>query len=154
MKNYNTTLLIVIKDNKILLGQKKKGFAAGKFNGIGGKVEENETVEQAMIRETQEEIGITPKNYHQIGTLNFDEYVKGERALVVVNVFVAYDYDKEITESEEMIPCWFDINNIPYDKMLPDDIYWYPYMLRDKRFEGTFQFDENFNVISHFVKEV
>ena len=153
MKKYNTTLLMIIKDKKILLGQKKKGFAAGKFNGIGGKVEENETVEQAMIRETQEEIGITPKNYYQIGTLNFDEYVKNERALVVVNVFVAYDYEGEIIESNEMIPRWFDINNIPYDKMLPDDKYWYPYLLKGKKFKGNFIFDENFNVISHFVEE-
>ena len=154
MKNYNTTLLIIIKNNRILLGQKKKGFAAGRFNGIGGKVEQNETVEQAMVRETQEEIGITPKDYYQIGTLLFDEYVKNERATVKVNVFIAKDFDGILVETEEMKPCWFNINNIPFDKMLPDDKYWYPYLLNSQKFEGNFVFDKNFNVVSHFVKEV
>ena len=60
MKKIQTTLLFLLKENQILLGMKKRGFGAGKYNGIGGKLEPDETVEQAMVRETQEEIGVTP----------------------------------------------------------------------------------------------
>ena len=60
MKNKETTLLIIKKENKILLARKKRGFGLGKWNGIGGKIEENETPEEAMIRETEEEIFATP----------------------------------------------------------------------------------------------
>ena len=56
MKTQLTTLLLILKDNQILLAEKKRGFGVGKFNGIGGKVEKDETIEGAMIRETQEEI--------------------------------------------------------------------------------------------------
>ncbi len=35
----------------MLLGEKKRGFGEGYFNGFGGKVEAGETVQQAAIRE-------------------------------------------------------------------------------------------------------
>jgi len=54
------TLLFLIKDDQILLAMKKRGFGAGRFNGVGGKVEPGETIEQALIRESQEEINVTP----------------------------------------------------------------------------------------------
>ena len=69
MKTINTTLLLVIKDGKILLAQKKRGFGEGKFNGVGGKAEEGETIEQTMLRETKEEIGIVPTIYKKQGEI-------------------------------------------------------------------------------------
>jgi 8-oxo-dGTP pyrophosphatase MutT (NUDIX family) len=41
---------------------KKRGFGHGKYNGFGGKVELNETIMDAAIRETNEECGIVPIN--------------------------------------------------------------------------------------------
>ena len=55
----HTTLMLLKKDGKLLLGLKKRGFGLGKINGIGGKVEEGESVEAAAVRETFEEIGVT-----------------------------------------------------------------------------------------------
>ncbi len=60
MKQLETTLLLLRKGNQILLAMKKRGFGAGKFNGVGGKLEENETLEDAMLRETKEEIDVIP----------------------------------------------------------------------------------------------
>ena len=45
--------LVMITDrvkNQILLGMKKRGFGSGKWNGFGGKVEPNETIEEAAKR--------------------------------------------------------------------------------------------------------
>lgn len=36
--------------NQILLGMKKRGFGVGKWNGFGGKIEENETTEEGAKR--------------------------------------------------------------------------------------------------------
>ena len=44
--------------NEILLGLKKTGFGAGKYAGFGSKVESEETVEAATIRELKEEASI------------------------------------------------------------------------------------------------
>jgi len=40
----------VRRERAILLGYKKRGFGAGKWNGFGGKVEIGETVEDAAKR--------------------------------------------------------------------------------------------------------
>ena len=52
------TLLMVVRDGSVLLGEKKRGFGEGFYNGFGGKVEEGETVEEATLRELEEEAGI------------------------------------------------------------------------------------------------
>ena len=69
-----TTLCLLKKDNEILLAMKKRGFGEGKYNGVGGKIENGETPEEAMLRETQEEIAVTPTKYEKVGFLEFDEY--------------------------------------------------------------------------------
>lgn len=38
------------KNRKVLLGYKKRGFGMHKWNGLGGKVEPAETIEQGAIR--------------------------------------------------------------------------------------------------------
>ncbi len=44
------TLVFLVDDDRVLLGMKKRGFGAGKWNGFGGKVEPGETIEEAAIR--------------------------------------------------------------------------------------------------------
>ncbi len=45
-----TTLVMVTNESNILLGLKKRGFGSGKLNGFGGKVEPNESIEEAAKR--------------------------------------------------------------------------------------------------------
>lgn len=59
--------VIVVKDGKILCGKRHNDTGYGLLCGPGGHVEHGETAEQAAIRETQEEFGITPKNIIQLG---------------------------------------------------------------------------------------
>lgn len=102
-RTINTTLVLIFQNNKVLLAQKKRGFAQGTFNGIGGKQDPGETIEQAMIRETQEEIGVTPTEYCQVGLIRFDTWYKGERVDLNLNIFTCSDFVGEIEETEEMI---------------------------------------------------
>lgn len=47
------TLLFVLRSNptlQVLLGYKKRGFAEGRWNGFGGKVQPNESIEDAAVR--------------------------------------------------------------------------------------------------------
>ncbi len=152
MKTTNTTLLIVIQDDKLLLATKKRGFAKGKINGVGGKQQPGETIEEAMIRESIEEIGITPTNYQLRGILEFDEKFNDERQIIKMHVYTATEFDGTPTESNEMSPIWINKNNIPYDKMFGDDILWYPQMLEGKNFKGSVVFDDDYNITSHDIK--
>lgn len=44
-------LVIIKKDDKVLLGMKKCGFGVGYFNGFGGKVEFSEMIEEVVVCE-------------------------------------------------------------------------------------------------------
>lgn len=151
LKILNTTILIIEKENKILLGQKKRGFAKGVFIGIGGKQDSNETITQTMIRETQEEIGVTPTEYSKVGVIYFDTYYKGEHVNLVLNIYKATDFAGEPVETDEILPMWFDKKNIPYDKMLEDDIVWMEIVLAGKCVTGKVVFDENLKMQSNTI---
>lgn len=135
----NQVLLYIVKDGKVLLIEKKRGLGSGLINGLGGKVEENETIEQAVIREAKEEAGITPKDLKKKATLFF---TNNENKHIIVHVFVAYDYEGEPIETEEAKPFWQSINEIPYDKMWEDDIYWLPYVISGLYVYGEFKFKD------------
>ena len=154
MDRLETTLCLLKKDNKILLAMKKRGFGEGKYNGVGGKIEKGETPEQAMIRETEEEISVTPTKYEKVGTIEFDEFYKGNKEKVVFYLYLADEWKGEPSESEEMKPEWFDINSIPYDKMFPDDKYWLPHVLEGKKINAYFEFDEEWNMLSSKITDL
>lgn len=59
---------VIIEDNKLLLIYKKKH---NHYEFPGGKVEENETIEQTAIRETKEEIGCNIEIIKYIGYNDF-----------------------------------------------------------------------------------
>ncbi|XP_070218912.1 oxidized purine nucleoside triphosphate hydrolase isoform X1 [Bos mutus] len=44
------TLVLVLQPQRVLLGMKKRGFGAGRWNGFGGKVHEGETIEDGAKR--------------------------------------------------------------------------------------------------------
>lgn len=137
--NKVATLLFYRRENEILLAMKKRGFGEGRWNGVGGKVEKDESIEEALVRESQEEIGVAPNSLGKVALLNFT-FPDGSPDWEV-HVYFSDKYDGEPTETEEMKPKWFDINNIPYEQMWEDDIYWLPLVIDGKKIEGKFAFD-------------
>ncbi|HUJ09793.1 MAG TPA: 8-oxo-dGTP diphosphatase [Verrucomicrobiae bacterium] len=131
-------LCFVIRDGQILLIRKKRGLGAGKINGPGGRLEKGETALASAIRETQEEIGVTPTGLEQIGELFF-EFADGYKLHVAV--FAASGCLGDLRETVEATPIWTRIENIPYDEMWEDDPHWLPLLLARKKFRGYFLFD-------------
>lgn len=149
-----TTLCLLKKDDQILLAMKKRGFGEGKYNGVGGKIENNETPDEAMIRETKEEISVTPTKYEQVGIIEFDEYYKGNKQNLVFYLYFVYEWEGTPLETEEMNPKWFNINDIPYSQMFPDDKYWLPLILEGKKIRAYFEFDENWNLLTKKIDDL
>jgi hypothetical protein len=46
-----------------------------------------------------------------------------------------------------MKPFWFPVDQIPYKEMWPDDIFWLPEVITDKKIKARFTFAEG-DVIS------
>lgn len=131
-------LCFIVKDGRVLLIRKKRGLGAGKINGPGGKLEPGETALAAAIRETQEEIGVTPLQVEERGVLHF-QFTNGYSLHCAV--FIARDFTGEPIETVEAAPMWFEIPAIPYDEMWADDRHWLPQMLAGRRFTAWFVFD-------------
>lgn len=154
MKQLETTLLLLRKENEILLAMKKRGFGMGKYNGVGGKLEENETPEMAMLRETEEEINVIPTKYENMGTVEVVSINCGEKRDCTFHLYVATEWDGIPSESEEMKPVWFPIEKIPYDKMFVDDKYWLPLVLEGKKIKAFFEVDEEWNLLTYKIEDL
>jgi 8-oxo-dGTP pyrophosphatase MutT (NUDIX family) len=136
------TLCHIIKDGRLLLQRKSKGlFGGGKWNGVGGKLESNETPEECVEREVYEETGLRVSGLRFHGVLNF--YFGDRHELDwVVFVFSTETFEGEPRSSEEGFLRWFAVDEIPYEEMWEDDRHWLPLVLRGARFHGDFYFDE------------
>lgn len=137
------TLIFVIDRarKKLLLAMKKVRFGAGKYNGMGGGVEEGETPRQCAVRELFEEVGLTVAEEAAVpmGTIHFSFEGKPDWERLV-HVFVAEQWSGEPIETEEMAPAWFDLGKIPYDNMWIDDIHWLPLVLDGRTIDAEFRF--------------
>jgi len=154
MKEITTTLAFLLRPGEIMLAMKKRGHGEGNWNGVGGKIEPGETIEQAMVRECQEETGVTPTAYTKVARHVFHEQYKGEPCKNTVHVYLCTAWTGQLTESEEMAPAWFSLDAIPYDRMWPDDIHWMPDMLANKLLETCFYYDDNNVLQSYDITEV
>lgn len=137
------TLCIILKENKILLGMKKRGFGVGKYNGFGGGLKDSETLENAAIRELREESGLiaSERDLNKVGELDFYFPHKPEFNQTV-HVYLVNNYSSEPTETEEMKFQFFSVDKIPYKKMWDDDKYWLPLILKGKKLRARFVFKE------------
>ena len=127
------TLLFVIKQDQVLLIRKKRGLGAGKINGPGGHLEAGETPKACAIRETQEELLITPLNVQASGELFFHAE---DMPRIHGYVFIATDYRGTPTETAEAIPLWTPIADLPFDEMWDDDRLWLPAVLAGRGIKG------------------
>ena len=113
---------------QLLLGMKKRGLGAGNYNGFGGKVEQNETIEQGALREIREEANVTVDQMAKLGELTFI-FPHEPKWDQVVHVFVADSHTGNPIETAEMTPEWFDLAELPYEKMWVSDADWLPHVL-------------------------
>lgn len=141
-KNWNprerAVLCFIFKQGRLLLIHKKRGLGAGKINAPGGKIEPDESPHKAAVRETQEEVGLTPHGLEEVGELRF-QFTDGYS--LHCTVFLADDCAGEPVETDEAVPFWCDAKAVPYDEMWADDTLWLPLALAGKRICGRFVFD-------------
>lgn len=136
------TLAIIRKDGNVLLGFKKKGeIGAETLNGPGGKVEAGETALACVIRETMEEVGMTllPERLTETALITFHHAGVPDFR---VHVFYTDAYAGEPVETADMIPDWYDVTALPFDRMLESDRAWFEKAALGEHFSANVYYTE------------
>jgi len=146
----NATLCLPVKKGKILLGMKKIGFGKNKLNAFGGKVEIGESIKEAAKRELYEEVGLITElsDLKKVAELKFT-FPANPDWDQIVHVFKVESWKNDPKESDEMGFEWFNILDIPFDKMWDDDKYWLPLILSGKKIKANFSFADNNETIKN-----
>ena len=146
MRNETLVYIINKEKKKVLLIYKKRGFGKGKWNGVGGKVEEDESIEDGAIREIEEEIGIKvdKEKLQKRGILLFynEDTHNKRREGIVGHVFIVNEYEGKVKESDEAKPKWWNLTALPYNEMWEDDVLWLPYLINGNYVIGEFYFKD------------
>ena len=139
-----TTLCFLVKEGEVVLAMKKRGFGAGKWNGVGGKVEPGEDIKESARREIKEEAGVeaTIDGLELVGRLEFlfDGKHQWDQE---VWVFLVHAWVGDPCETEEMQPRWYRQEQLPFAQMWVDDPYWVPLVLAGKKIKARFLFGED-----------
>ena len=106
MKKLNVILVYNKNEEKILMCKREKEPYKGKFNLVGGKVEQGEKELDAAYRELQEETGITKQDINLKHLMNF-QYEMSDMEL---ELYVGkLNKEKEVIEEINKL-YWFDKN--------------------------------------------
>lgn len=101
-------------DEEMLLIKKTRGHGEGKLVGPGGKVEPGESLREAAVRGTSEEVGVEVADLTKAGEL---EFVFGDGPFIYCHVFRADEIVGGAEPSDEGIPRWVSIEEPPYEEM-------------------------------------
>ena len=127
MKIIEVCAAIIINNNKILLTQRGYGEYKDKWEFPGGKIEENETKEETIIREIKEELDASIKVEKFLTKVEYDYtsfYLK-------MNVFIASLTSSHLLFKEHESYKWIDVsklNNLDALDLLRADRLIIPYL--------------------------
>lgn len=110
-----TVLCLLHRDGAYLLQDRIKEDWQG-YTLPGGHVEQGESIVDAVVREMQEETGLTVLNPHLCGVKQFP--IENGRYLVFL--FEASEYEGELTSSEEGAMYWVPVEQLKSVNLVSD----------------------------------
>jgi len=147
------TLCYLRKDNQtlmILRNKKDNDMHKGKWNGLGGKLEEGESPEECAIREIKEEAGYTIEEPTLKGVLTFPNFTGNDEDWYVF-VFLATKFKgEELKESAEGDLKWINDSELLNLNLWAGDKIFLPLLNQQKFFSGKFVY-ENGKLVEHSV---
>lgn len=108
----NTTLCYIEKENQYLMlhrTKKKNDLNEGKWIGVGGKFEPDETPEECLLREVKEETGLTLEKYRLRAVITF---ISDRWPTEYMYLFTASEYSGTLTDCNEGTLAWVDKDRI------------------------------------------
>lgn len=108
----NTTLCYIEKDNQYLMlhrTKKENDLNEGKWIGVGGKFEKDETPEECLLREVKEETGLTLTSFSLRAVITF---VSDKWETEYMYLFTADGFEGELGKCDEGELEWVDKDKI------------------------------------------
>lgn len=131
--------------------KKKNDMHEGKWNGLGGKLENGESPEECVIREVKEESGleiIDPKLHGFITFPAFDGFEDW-----YVFVFTASQFKGELIDSNEGVLQWISDSDLLKLNLWEGDKTFMEWLFQDKFFSAKFNYSEgrliDYQVVFH-----
>ncbi len=112
----------------------------GKFNGLGGKVEQGEAILECLYREVFEESGLEIIDPENVGVLLFPNFTESKDWIVFV--YVANTTTRNFIESAEGSLSWVNNENILNLPLWEGDKEFLPLVFGGKKFLGRFNYFE------------
>jgi 8-oxo-dGTP diphosphatase len=121
----------------MLLRNKKPGDVhAGKYNGLGGKLEPGESPDECVLREFQEESGLTLLDPRLRGVLTFPLFAKGQDW--VVFVYTATRSEGALIDSAEGTLEWVPDAKVAELNLWEGDRIFLPWLDGERFFSAKF----------------
>lgn len=107
--------VLIIREGKLLLGQRKGSHGSGTWAPPGGKIAEGETVEDCAVRETMEETGLAITNTHKAFVWTDDHHPDEGRQFVTVYILADYvSGEAQVREPDKAERWeWFGWDDLP-----------------------------------------
>lgn len=123
---------------EVLLGMKRSGFGTGRIVALGGGIEPGESAGEAAAREVQEESGVVVKvtDLVELGPVRWRFPVKPVLDMDAV-VFTTERFSGDPAVTDEIDPCWYPVEHVPWDGMWDDAKHWLDHVLRSRPLNVT-----------------
>ena len=126
--------------------KKHEDVNAGKWIGIGGKLEEGETPDDCLLREVREETGLTLTAYRFCGEVHFLNDIYPNELMYL---YTASGFEGEIVECNEGVLHWVDIDKVSSLPMWEGDKVFFDLMKKtDRPFKLTLNYSGD-ELLSH-----
>lgn len=137
-----STLCYIEKDGKYLMlhrNVKKNDVNEGKWIGVGGHFEKDESPEECLLREVKEETGLTLTSYQYRALVTF---VSGNGVTEYMSLFTADGFEGELIPCDEGDLEWVEISRIEELNLWEGDLIFHRLLLeRDTFFSLKLVYD-------------
>ena len=118
----------LVQEGRVLLQERpREKLWGGMLNGPGGKIEAGETSHEAIFREVVEETALQLDGFEARGAIEL--LLSAPKPMVLkVDIFLANSFSGEPVAREGQL-AWYERDNLPFERMWPDQRYWLPAVL-------------------------
>ena len=119
--------ILVFREGKVLLGQRKSSHGDGEYGGLGGHQEHGESFEACARREAREEAGIEIDNLRFLSLMNLKTYLPKH----YIDIGLVADWTSNEPQTLEPHKCsgwdWYDLDDLPSPLFGPMPAYFEAY---------------------------